>query len=51
MKGTKQAKNLGGRPAKWEPPPGKRVHLSAAIPLKLKRTLEREAPKQQGMVP
>jgi plasmid maintenance system antidote protein VapI len=44
--GTKQARNFGGRPVEREPEPGKRTHLTIALPLPLKRRVEREAVKQ-----
>ena len=45
-KGKKPARNFGGRPVEFAPDPSKRVHLSTAVPLVLKRALEREAAKQ-----
>ena len=44
--GTKPARNFGGRPTERKPELGKRVHLNLAVPLPLKRLIEREAVKQ-----
>ena len=46
MKGTKQARKFGGRPVEREPEPGKRAHLSLAVPLSLKRKVEQAAKKR-----
>jgi hypothetical protein len=44
MSGTKTQRKFGGRPQVREAPdPGKRVHLSLAVPQKLKRDIEKEA--------
>jgi hypothetical protein len=50
MKGTKRLKKFGGRPVERKPEPGKRTHLSVAMPLPVKRRLEREAVKQERSV-
>jgi hypothetical protein len=42
----KPTKNFGGRPVQREPEPGKRTHLSVAVPLPLKQRLEQEAAKR-----
>ena len=44
--GTKPARNFGGRPVEREPELGKRTHLTIALPLPLKRKIEREAKKR-----
>ena len=46
MKGKKSAGKFGGRPVEREPQHGKRTHLNLALPLPLKRRIEREAAKQ-----
>ena len=44
--GTKPARNFGGRPVEREPEPGKRTHLTIALPLPLKRKIEQAAKKR-----
>jgi hypothetical protein len=46
MKGKKPARKFGGRPVKREPELGKRTHLSLAVPLTLKREIEKAAAKR-----
>jgi hypothetical protein len=46
VKGPKQARRFGGRPIEREPEPGKRAHLSLAVPLSLKRKVEQAAKKR-----
>lgn len=45
--GTKQARNFGGRPTERQPEPGKKAHMSLAVPLTLKRKVE-QAAKRRG---
>ena len=43
---TKQVRNFGGRPTERELEPGKKVHMSLAVPLTLKRKVEQAAKKR-----
>ena len=43
MKDKKTAKKFGGRPVEREPEPGKRTHLSLAVPIALKQKIENAA--------